>query len=222
MPFLKNYTELNEYIAEHQGQQVVVRIRRKDEISKLAGRFEILRAHLPRYRRGLDALGAFIELCESEPMVMSDLHTGMDAAMLSVHLAETQAWLWNETERLSDLARSLVTSEDSWVDEIDEDNSDNKNLYIMAVTMDKVEKFKFPDVSGYMPDYCEELPTPKGSEDKLGSIAKGEEFGVFRTFTPKCVDRLKVVRARYEGLMNYANELVAALVDEGLSNVKYY
>lgn len=89
MPFLKNYKELNEYIAEHQGQQVVVRIRRKDEISKLAERFEILRAHLPIYRRGLDALGAFIELCESEPMVMSDLHTGMDAAMLSMHMART-------------------------------------------------------------------------------------------------------------------------------------
>ena len=41
MPFLKNYKELNKYIADHQGQQVVVRIRRKDEISKLAGRFEI-------------------------------------------------------------------------------------------------------------------------------------------------------------------------------------
>ena len=219
MPLLKNYKELNEYIAEHQGQQVVVRIRRKDEISKLAERFEILRAHLPIYRRGLDALGAFIELCESEPMVMSDLHTGMDAARLSMHMAEKHEWLWNETECLAELAHSLVTTADSWVDEPDEDN---ENIYIMAVTTDRVEKFEFPDVSGYMPNYCEELPTPNGAEGKLGAITKGEEFGVFRTFTPKCVDRLKVVRARYEGLMNYANELVAALVDEGLSNVKYY
>ena len=222
MPFLKNYKELNEYIAKHKGQQVVVRIRRKDEISKLAERFEILRAHLPRYKRGLDALGAFIELCEAEPMVMSDLHTGMDAAMLSMHMAEKHEWLWKETECLAEFALSLVTTADSWVGEVNEDDSANKNLYIMAVPMDKVEKFKFPNVSGYMPDYCEELPTPKSSEGKLGSITKGEEFGVFRTFTPKCVDRLKVVRARYEGLMNYANELVAALVDEGLSNVKYY
>ena len=219
MPLLKNYKELNEYIAEHQGQQVVVRIRRKDEISKLAERFEILRARLPIYRRGLDALGAFIELCESEPMVMSDLHTGMDAAMLSMHMAEKHEWLWKETECLAELAHSLVTTADSWVDEPDEDN---ENIYIMAVTTDRVEKFEFPDVSGYMPNYCEELPTPNGAEGKLVAIAKGEEFGVFRTFTPKCVDRLKVVRARYEGLMNYANELVAALVDEGLSNVKYY
>lgn len=222
MPFLKNYKELNKYIADHQGQQVVVRIRRKDEISKLAGRFEILRTRLPKYKRGLDALGAFIELCESEPMVMSDLHTGMDAAMLSMHMAETHEWLWNETQDLAELALSLVTSADSWVDVPNSPDEDNENLYIMAVTKDRVEKFKFPDVSGYMPSYCEELPTPNGAEGKLGAITKGEEFGVFRTFTPKCVDRLKVVRARYEDLMNYANELIAALVDEGLSNVKYY
>lgn len=214
MPYLKTYAELGKFLEEHPEEQWTIRLKSPDFRTKLTDEYWELKKQYDQYVKACQTLSALIELCEDEPLVTSDLHVGMDAAMLVQKLA----MLYREYNRVLDNVGDLLNSAVNERDDTPTSEEAAKGYMFLVIPSDLAMKLQitFRQMPSYISNACLELANGKCSETKLFQIKDGDDVGIFRTFTKETLDKAKDVLYRYEHLVKCAELYLTTLVAQEL------
>ena len=214
MPFIKTYAELGKFLEGHPDEQWTIRLKSPDFRVKLANEYWELKKQYDQYVKACQTLLALIELCEDEPLVTSDLHVGMDAAMLVQKLA----LMYREYNRVLDNVGGLLNSAVNERDDTPISEEAAKGYMFLVIPSDLAMKLQitFRQMPGYISNAYFELAEGSSSETKLHDIKEGTGVGLFRTFTNETLEKAKAVLTRYEHLIECAELYLTTLVAQEL------
>ena len=214
MPYLKTYAELGKFLEEHPDEQWTIRLKRPDFRTELTDEYWELKKQYNQYVKACQTLTALIELCEDEPLVTSDLHVGMDAAMLVQKLA----MLYREYNRVLDNVGDLLNSAVNERDDTPTSEEAAKEYMFMVLpsTLAMQLQIKLRQMPSFMPGCYLELAEGNSSETKLYQLKEGTEVGLFRTFTKETLDKAKDILNRYEHLIECAELYLTTIVAQEL------
>ena len=215
MPYFKDYGALSAYVEKHPGEQITVRVRTVEYIKGIKRCVEELRELAFDRRKAVDTLQAYVALCEDEPLLKSDLHTAMDAAMLGVRLSDAYEALSGRATLVYDGISSIASAPDS-----DQFTSagEKREVRLFVIRREALERLSesWSDVETRGPWFMDTLPDPYSSRQKLSCIGRHDPVGVFQTFPSPVVEKVKQTCEYHKYIFGFIDLLEKVLNEEEL------
>lgn len=208
MPHVKDYEALSKYLTEHKNMDLVVRVRSKTRKIACANELHDLKSRVEEWRQAEQTLKAFLDLCKATPVVTSDLHACMDAAILGRHMALI-------FDRAADRVRSSLSAYLDYTrgQDDDFDNGDDSAKAWFVVVSKEVGVLleqQYIQAKAYLSNSRADKPEARSSETKLLDIDKGRSVGVYQSFYKKNQANLETIQGVWSRLIAFAEELIAA------------